>query len=227
MTKRKRYTNAWPSSAAGSAEDKKVCRPWRQADSDTDSDSWSRKDQNQTLSWKICMAIRFEKCGKRPTVGSIASYLEVHVESVIQAIKHSRRLSTGDTYFCPEVADRLEDWKVTTIPRSNPRRPPVVHHPRSQAASSVEKMPDEKNIPRKKGTSFIGKCGDETQAAAKKEKSAEAKEAAKKEREKVMICERRNNMYFSFAHFVSSKSVYSSKLDQYQIIHLNIFKITF
>ena len=55
------------------------------------------------------MAIRFDNCGERPTVGSIASHLKVKqragripshlnvdVESVIQAIKRSTRLSTGE-----------------------------------------------------------------------------------------------------------------------------------
>ena len=131
------------------------------------------------------MAIRFDNCGERPTVGSIASHLKVKqragripshlnvdVESVIQAIKRSTRLSTGEKYFCPEVAERLEDWRVTTIPRSNTRHP-VDHTPPSQVASSDEKMPDEKKIPRKKGTFFIGDCGDEPQAVGKKEEENE------------------------------------------------------
>ena len=161
MTKRKRSAGAfsWPTVAASSAQT--VCpteyvrprsrprgfvgryrgAPWRETrkdqnrDPDTDSDRWSRKDQNRELSWLICMAIRFDKCGERPTVGSIASHLKVKqragriasqlnvdVESVIQAIKRSTRLSTGDTYFCPEVAERLEDWRVTTIPRRKDAR---------------------------------------------------------------------------------------------------------
>ena len=131
------------------------------------------------------MAIRFHNCGERPTVGSIASHLKVKqragripshlnvdVESVIQAIKRSTRLSTGNKYFCPEVAERLEDWRVTTIPRSNPRHP-VDHTPPSQVASSDEKMPDEKKIPCKKGSFFIGDCGDEPQAVGKKEEENE------------------------------------------------------
>ena len=112
------------------------------------------------------MAIRFGKepgeVGHRPAVGALAKKINAPFEDIIKAVKNSRRLQGGktkDKHFLPETAERLEDWKVRAIARSNPHAWQTRWPPRPEAEDE-EAEEAEEEPQRTVGTLFIGNVDD-------------------------------------------------------------------
>ena len=86
-------------------------------------------------------------------MGALSKEIGEPVHAIVAAVKNSRRLQGGsskDKYFLPEIAQRLEDWKVQAIARSSPHSWQIRWPP---ASSSKEEE-------RRVGTFKIGPVGD-------------------------------------------------------------------